>query len=50
MTDQATDPIVLYNSLTAQGTMETLHPDRVGMYVCGPTVYNLAHIGNADLL
>jgi cysteinyl-tRNA synthetase len=27
--------------------LETLHPDRVGMYVCGPTVYNLAHIGNA---
>ena len=22
-------------------------PDTVTMYVCGPTVYNLAHIGNA---
>jgi cysteinyl-tRNA synthetase len=22
-------------------------PDRVTMYVCGPTVYNRAHIGNA---
>jgi cysteinyl-tRNA synthetase len=24
-----------------------LNPDRVTMYVCGPTVYNYAHIGNA---
>lgn len=24
-----------------------LNPDRVTMYVCGPTVYNFAHIGNA---
>ena len=48
MTDQATDSIVLYNSLTRRKEqLETLHPDRVGMYVCGPTVYNLAHIGNA---
>ena len=23
------------------------NPDRVTMYVCGPTVYNFAHIGNA---
>ena len=23
------------------------HPDQVTMYVCGPTVYNFAHIGNA---
>ncbi len=23
------------------------HPDRVTMYVCGPTVYSYAHIGNA---
>ena len=48
MTDQATDSIVLYNSLTRRKEqLETLYPDRVGMYVCGPTVYNLAHIGNA---
>ncbi|MEO0575870.1 MAG: cysteine--tRNA ligase [Pseudomonadota bacterium] len=26
---------------------EPLNPDRVTMYVCGPTVYNFAHIGNA---
>jgi len=48
MTDPTPDSIVLYNSLTRRKEqLETLHPDRVGMYVCGPTVYNLAHIGNA---
>ncbi len=26
---------------------EPIDPDRVTMYVCGPTVYNLIHIGNA---
>ena len=26
---------------------EPLDPQRVSMYVCGPTVYNLIHIGNA---
>ena len=48
MTDPAPDSIFLYNSLTSRKEqLETLQPDRVGMYVCGPTVYNLAHIGNA---
>ena len=48
MTDPAPDSIFLYNSLTrCKEQLETLLPDRVGMYVCGPTVYNLAHIGNA---
>jgi len=48
MTDPAPDSIFLYNSLTRRKEqLETLHPQRVGMYVCGPTVYNLAHIGNA---
>ena len=48
MTDPAPGSIVLYNSLTRRKEqLETLHPGRVGMYVCGPTVYNLAHIGNA---
>lgn len=26
---------------------EPLNPNNVGVYVCGPTVYNYAHIGNA---
>ncbi|MDA8752703.1 cysteine--tRNA ligase [Halieaceae bacterium] len=38
----------LYNTLSARKEpFEPLRPDRVTMYVCGPTVYNLAHIGNA---
>ena len=35
----------LHNSLTR--TRETFDPDDVRMYVCGPTVYDLAHVGNA---
>jgi cysteinyl-tRNA synthetase len=41
-------PLKLYNTLTRQ--LETFQPadqDRVTMYVCGPTVYNYVHIGNA---
>ncbi|MDG2048032.1 MAG: cysteine--tRNA ligase [Halioglobus sp.] len=38
----------LYNTMTAnKEVFEPLLPDTVTMYVCGPTVYNLAHIGNA---
>lgn len=41
-------PIVLYNTLRrSKAALETGHPDRVTLYVCGPTVYNYAHIGNA---
>src|SRR5216684_74676 len=41
-------PLVLYNSLTRRKEpFEPLDPERVGMYVCGPTVYDEAHIGNA---
>lgn len=41
-------PIQLHNTLTRKKeTLRTGHPDRVTMYVCGPTVYNFAHIGNA---
>jgi cysteinyl-tRNA synthetase len=43
-----TPPIHLYNTLTrAKEPLRTERPDRVTMYVCGPTVYNYAHIGNA---
>ncbi|OYW54974.1 MAG: cysteine--tRNA ligase [Hyphomicrobium sp. 32-62-53] len=38
----------LYNTLTRQKeTFEPIDPLSVRMYVCGPTVYDFAHIGNA---
>ncbi|MBW1606004.1 cysteine--tRNA ligase [Lactobacillus sp. Sy-1] len=38
----------IYNTLTqAKETFEPIHPGVVNMYVCGPTVYNYIHIGNA---
>ena len=38
----------LYNTLTKQKEdFVPLQPGKVTMYVCGPTVYNLIHIGNA---
>ena len=38
----------LYNTMSgAKEEFRPLLPDTVTMYVCGPTVYNLAHIGNA---
>lgn len=40
--------ITLYNTLTRRREpLRTGVPDAVTMYVCGPTVYNYAHIGNA---
>jgi cysteinyl-tRNA synthetase len=40
--------LTLYNTMTGKKEhFEPLVPDTVTMYVCGPTVYNLAHIGNA---
>jgi len=40
--------IQLYNTLKQQKEAFTpINPDEVTMYVCGPTVYNFVHIGNA---
>ena len=40
--------IQIFNTLTRQKeNFEPLHPGRVDMYVCGPTVYSKAHIGHA---
>ncbi|MCP5019095.1 MAG: cysteine--tRNA ligase [Ketobacter sp.] len=40
--------IQLYNTLKQQKeTFTPINPDEVTMYVCGPTVYNFVHIGNA---
>ena len=41
-------PLVLYNTLSRRKeTFVPLDPTNVRMYVCGPTVYDYAHIGNA---
>jgi len=38
----------LYNSLSrTKERFVPLDPQRVGLYVCGPTVYDFAHLGNA---
>ena len=40
-------PLQLYNSLAREKQVfEPMHPGRVHMYVCGPTVYNDAHLGH----
>jgi cysteinyl-tRNA synthetase len=40
--------LTLYNTLTRKKELfEPLHPPMVGLYLCGPTVYNDAHLGNA---
>src|SRR5690349_18509973 len=41
-------PIEIYNTLTRRKEpFETIDPGIVRMYVCGPTVYDRAHIGHA---
>ena len=38
----------IYNTLTRKKEpFETLQPDQVSMYICGPTVYDKAHVGHA---
>ena len=40
--------LTLYNTLTRRKErFEPIDPNNVRMYVCGPTVYDFAHIGNA---
>ncbi|BBP86567.1 hypothetical protein BsIDN1_01850 [Bacillus safensis] len=40
--------INIYNTLTRKKEeFVPLEPGKVKMYVCGPTVYNYIHIGNA---
>ncbi len=39
--------LTIYNTLTRRKEpFETLEPGRVRMYVCGPTVYDKAHVGH----
>jgi cysteinyl-tRNA synthetase len=48
MTDTKSSTLVLYNTLSrGKAAFEPIDPDRITMYVCGPTVYNRVHIGNA---
>jgi cysteinyl-tRNA synthetase len=43
----STKPIYLYNTLTrSKDLFQPLHPPKVGIYSCGPTVYKDIHIGN----
>jgi len=40
--------LTLYNTLSRKKeSFAPLHPPLVGLYLCGPTVYNDAHLGNA---
>ncbi len=39
--------IFLYNTLTKnKDTFTPIHDGKIGLYTCGPTVYNFPHIGN----
>ncbi|HMH69039.1 MAG TPA: cysteine--tRNA ligase, partial [Pinirhizobacter sp.] len=41
-------PITLHNTLTRRNDVFVpAAPERVTMYLCGPTVYDYVHIGNA---
>jgi cysteinyl-tRNA synthetase len=41
-------PQTIYNTLTrSKQPFETIEPGKVRMYVCGPTVYDKAHVGHA---
>jgi len=43
-----TEPLLLYNTLKREKQVFVPQdPNRVTLYVCGPTVYSFAHIGNA---
>ena len=40
--------LTLFNTLTNEKEkFVPINKDKVGMYVCGPTVYDFPHIGNA---
>lgn len=44
----STQPLKIYNTLSRKTEdFKPIHEGLVGMYVCGPTVYSNAHLGNA---
>ncbi|KQV11220.1 cysteine--tRNA ligase [Rhizobium sp. Root1203] len=46
--ESKTPELKLYNTLTREkAAFAPIDPQNVRMYVCGPTVYDFAHIGNA---
>lgn len=48
MSETASPTIVLHNTLTGRKEpLETIEPGKCGIYCCGPTVYDLTHLGNA---
>ena len=48
MSDTNRAELVLYNTLNrGKNPFHPIDPSRITMYVCGPTVYNRVHIGNA---
>ena len=45
---QAIRPVKIYDTMTrSKRVFEPIEPGKVGMYVCGVTVYDLTHIGHA---
>ena len=41
----------IHNSLTGKKEVfQPIHPGKVGMYVCGITVYDYCHLGHARML
>lgn len=47
MTAQTFQPLKIFNTLTRKkDVFVPIAPPYVGMYVCGPTVYNNVHLGN----
>ncbi len=41
-------PLEIYNTLTRKKEeFKPIHPGRIGVYFCGPTVYGDAHVGHA---
>ena len=43
--------LMIYNSLTrAKEEFKAISPGKVGMYVCGMTVYDYCHLGHARVM
>src|SRR6266404_4974822 len=42
-----TQELSLYNTLSrSKEKFKPIHPPEIGLYTCGPTVYNYLHVGN----